>query len=754
MHSSSCALIHRVMASVSLFVSLLIGAAGVQAQHCVDYADLGSGPAPLVGAITGFGVPTDIAVTEEMVFVAGSRAVVAFDRLDPLKPGFLGELEVVSTNLLADGTTVYGMGPDGVLQVMDFSDPAVPQVVEHSLVPWAEGGCLTKVGDLLYIVWNYFPYYAQFLVVDVTDPDTPVVLSQEDTYLGWDISISGDNAFVIMNYGESSNGFLGVMDLTDPASPELVAQLELGLAPDSLVLREPYTYVSSASGLRVVDVSDPLDPQVLGPVSGLISTWNLREFESGLVCWGYKYGQDDPGLRVLDISQPEAPVFVGSQETVPACTALVGDGSVVYSVSRGWGLRVHEISDLSSPALEEFTVGLPGLANEVTVTETHAFLGGHNLRIVDITDPSEPELKQTFAMPNFGADLCVQDGTLVWVGSAPDGSGTGQLSVVDVTSPELPVLRGTLPLPDYPLEVGIYQSHAYGASQNSDILITDISDVDSPRLVGSLDIPDAICQSISIIGDLAYVGAGSFLDHEGGLFILDLATDPANPEIIGHLPQSSTVGDFMIDGDVAYMSDHFDRSIMVVDVSDPTAPQLLHREETFPYAWSLYYLNQRLYVGVTGGMRVLDASDPLQMVQVGQVELPGTPREIVRVGSAVGLAVGYDGLFLAGLDCAGIAGVLDHDLPGPYRLGAYPNPFNPLVSVSYRMDRPGQYRLAVHDLKGRLGRVLEEGFAEAGDRNLTWRGIDQSGRDVPSGTYFLRLLGPTGTDVRKVSLIR
>lgn len=84
----------------------------------------------------------------------------------------------------------------------------------------------------------------------------------------------------------------------------------------------------------------------------------------------------------------------------------------------------------------------------------------------------------------------------------------------------------------------------------------------------------------------------------------------------------------------------------------------------------------------------------------------------------------------------------------------YPNPFNPLTTVAFTLDRDAQAKLRVYDVRGRLVRRLLDSYLSAGPRSVTWDGKDDSGRLVASGTYFLRLEAGGAFLSRTVSLLK
>ncbi len=78
---------------------------------------------------------------------------------------------------------------------------------------------------------------------------------------------------------------------------------------------------------------------------------------------------------------------------------------------------------------------------------------------------------------------------------------------------------------------------------------------------------------------------------------------------------------------------------------------------------------------------------------------------------------------------------------------SFPNPFNPATTIPFSLSGRGRVRLDVFDVSGNLVRTLVNGTLQAGYREITWRGINQKGKRVESGIYFLRL----ETDGKKIT---
>ena len=86
--------------------------------------------------------------------------------------------------------------------------------------------------------------------------------------------------------------------------------------------------------------------------------------------------------------------------------------------------------------------------------------------------------------------------------------------------------------------------------------------------------------------------------------------------------------------------------------------------------------------------------------------------------------------------------------------GVHPNPFNPRTTVVFELPQAERVLLEVYDLRGRRVRELLNEVRPAGRHEVIFDGVDAEGRNLASGTYFVRMTTPAGTEVRKASLIK
>lgn len=105
---------------------------------------------------------------------------------------------------------------------------------------------------------------------------------------------------------------------------------------------------------------------------------------------------------------------------------------------------------------------------------------------------------------------------------------------------------------------------------------------------------------------------------------------------------------------------------------------------------------------------------------------------------------------------------LTSDVPPLVRDGfllkpGYPNPFNPSVSLAYRIDGSGdpRVRLRILDVQGRALRTLvDERQSADRDYTITWDGRDEAGLTLASGSYLVELAVDGKSQSRFVTLLK
>jgi len=96
------------------------------------------------------------------------------------------------------------------------------------------------------------------------------------------------------------------------------------------------------------------------------------------------------------------------------------------------------------------------------------------------------------------------------------------------------------------------------------------------------------------------------------------------------------------------------------------------------------------------------------------------------------------------------------DIPAAgFTIGAaYPNPFNPSITIRLYLPERADLDLAVYDVQGRKVRSLHTGVISTGWHTMVWDGKDDAGRGQASGMYFMRGVSAQDVVVRKMMLVK
>jgi hypothetical protein len=137
--------------------------------------------------------------------------------------------------------------------------------------------------------------------------------------------------------------------------------------------------------------------------------------------------------------------------------------------------------------------------------------------------------------------------------------------------------------------------------------------------------------------------------------------------------------------------------------------------------------------------------------RVGSLEI-GRPYywSVQAVDAAfAGSAFSTEGSFIFG-----VTGVDDVAPPTVLMLRAGPNPITGPATIFYALPAAGSVRLEIYDSSGRRVRTLARDPQGAGPHTATWDRLDERGRPVPGGAYFVRLQGERDVVVRPLVVVR
>lgn len=542
-------------------------------------------------------------------------------------------------------------------------DSAVPAAVDNPL--WRNGGSVEAVavqGDYAYLAQGTY-----LRVVDLSTLETRATLPFR--YPVRDVAVSGDYAYVVTNlYGD-----LHVVDVQDPAAPEVVGSGELlgWSGGDSVVVRGDYAYVLDASGgdgLVTFDISNPTAPAFVTQSAGSYGRWlragtnhlyalrydrlylfdltqpgnpqaagdfgctsaeNLAVAEPYVYVTDYTSDESGTGLgmAVVDVSDPDQPqqadswVYYG-EHTGSTLGVAVADGYAYVGYSDNGGqysaIYVLDVSDPSAVAYLDKSQSLGGFYNFLIQGDVLYIAGGRDgdLTLLSLENPASPSQAGTWRQPGR-TDIVRLSGDRAYVVAYGDHQGTiGSIWIYDVQDPLAPaVVARQDSYPAQFVDAQFSAPYLYLCGPWSGLTLLDGKDL---GLIGRFHPDDATayCNSVAVEGTLAYViddATGTLTDT---LDVIDVS-QPARPNRVHSLStQGEQVTQAVVDGRRLYLTD-WDRQVVVFDLNTPQAPTLLAR---YPLTGlrSLAPHGDYVYASVDQGstryLQILDVSD-LQDIQ-------------------------------------------------------------------------------------------------------------------------------------------
>jgi hypothetical protein len=284
-----------------------------------------------------------------------------------------------------------------------------------------------------------------------------------------------------------------------------------------------YAYVAaSASGLAIIDISDPINPGT--PIYEDTTGGAVDVYVSG----NYAYIADaSSGLAIIDVSDPinpGTPMYEDTTVDVYACgnniredaVGVCVSGDFAYLAIGGTGLAIIDISDPTDLGTTIIApIGCVGASHDVYVSGNFAYVANtQGLAIVDISDPTNPgtpvyiDTTETATGNANGVDI---SGNYAYI--ANGGEGLAIIDISDPTNPGTPVYQETT---GSATDVHVSGDYAYVTDYDSGLAIIDVSDPTNP---GEPVYKDTTGRAVGVhvSGNYAYVG-----DRASGLAIVDL----------------------------------------------------------------------------------------------------------------------------------------------------------------------------------------------------------------------------------------
>ncbi|MCB2213310.1 T9SS type A sorting domain-containing protein [bacterium] len=444
----------------------------------------------------------------------------------------------------------YVYTADGVLSIIDVSDPTMATFVASSHLDGFSARTVCVEGDYAYVCST------GLRIVDISNPADPVTVGTclENSYDLEDVVVQGDYMYVVEK--ENTYQRMYVFDISDRTAPTLVDFINrpgterVAVAGDIAVLNR------DNDGFTVLDISDPTNISEIASLNPFSSIQDIWIDGSTMYL---AVGSD--GIRIWDISDPAIPQEVGFYETPSrSFFELWIEDHLVYATMGSDGNMIFDVSDPANPTP---TATYDGQGEEtcMAVQQGQIYIGTQDdgVRVVDASDPYQP-VEAGYFEPVAGMEALVIDGDYLYM-----MANNEYLLSIDISDPFSPTEAGRCSIATefWPVNLAVFDNHAYLSTRGDGMYIIDVTNPVSPVVVDQL-FPGEIVLYIEVDDGNLYA------IRDNSIFIYELS-DPSNPSLVTSIaPQPDGLEQIEVQDGTAYVvfDDGDDHRVQFYDVSD------------------------------------------------------------------------------------------------------------------------------------------------------------------------------------------
>ena len=561
-----------------------------------------------------------IDVENDLAFISNyDHGLDVVDISDPPHPELISQYSSPkkASGVQVDGDYAYLKTSDSVsttFEFIDISDPRHPTGAGSYTLNDDIYSNMYAVDTLAYVA----SYQNGLIILNIANPVLPDTLSiSQPGYSCYRVKVKGDYAYLTGSTADGPPyGAFFVMKIDDPRNPYQTF-IEQAYDPyGNLAISNNVLYVQYSEDCRITiwDLAEPASPDYLG-----------FYFPFGDANYGFRVYNDKAyfpltleGLEVVNMQNPASPVYLGAFDLPYGVTGSLGyddylvcntlsDGSFIFDVSDPHNLGI--VSNIDMHYARNFRI------------ENYLYLVryGGRLYIFDLTDPQEPILTDSLAMQSV--DYLENYGDAVYMQGIFDN--WDRFLILDSSDPAHPVIEDTVVTP-YSRLNSLYVNDHYlflplGDDLSPGFIAYDIADPFDPFLT-------CYCHTDYQIGGLAFKGNYAFanvsepLENIYQILIFDIS-NMNEPELVSTIEMSDGIRWPFIYGDFMFMGGG-NQDVVIYNIAEPLNPVPV--DTIFTGAWNavadINFYHDYIYLSMRDYLLILSWS-PAGIEETGRLPL-------------------------------------------------------------------------------------------------------------------------------------
>jgi len=690
-----------------------------------------------IGDYNSEGRVVSLDIKDEIVILAKYNGLIEFiDVNNPEQPLLLGSCQVpgvvpgVQGKIIIADTLAYVLTQSDGIQIINISNPVEPQIIGSY--------DYNNVADII-ISGNYayIAGYDQLFVLDVTDILNPVLLS---TCYGslCDISLQDDLIYGIHN---SSPNNLRIIDVSNPINPQLLSNFDLPIySTAGIAVKELVVYISYSQFLWSINIEDPSEPIILDTlVIGNHSSKIIIDNNMAIV------NKSTSGFVVIDITNPSDLSLISFYDTSGNAEQIQIYEEIAYIADGYSGLQIVDISNPSIQILSNrFYTNHE--ASGFDFKDNYLYVGDSSgLEIVSVSEPYNPQLITSVPINSIGISTSVD--ILDNIAYCCAGYPVCSVNFVDISNPINSYLMGNLMISGIWGATGcVNNSNAFIGSDYGNVLIFEETTLISEYI------------SISEVHRLSTNDTSVFLvEGENGIEFVDIS-NIYNPTYMGNYDTNGSAHNVVIQNNFMYVSDG-EEGAQIIDIHNLQNPIFISSIK--PYynsnvcAEAIIIDNHLIFFDHEWNeLFIYNIENPFTPIFVNSFQWNSTMNEIIIRDNVLFSCDSFYGVSI--IDFAGFLSSEENLIIMPNcSLSNHPNPFNPTTTIEFSIRNDYSINLSIYNIKGQKIKTLANNEFIKGNHSIIWNGDDEFNKPVSSGVYLynLKVNGKTET-VKKCLLLK
>ncbi len=279
------------------------------------------------------------------------------------------------------------------LRIFDISDPSEPELLSH--VP--ESPALISTGHSSGFAHQIYVYdeiayigdgSSGLTIIDCQDPQNPEILTNYVGGYTWDVHVENNLAYIVNGFNNIGNPGFMILNVSDPSNPVQLSNSLTSGDTNGVEIAGNKAYVLKTEGLKILDISNSSEPQLIGQYAGPTGSFAIDVEISGnyafLTFW-------NKGLQILDIEDPTDITLIGEYNEFNEFAFLSINDGLVYLAGMTGGIVVLNMTDPNFSVVGSYSD--TGKAYGILALEEYVFLADQEegLKILEITTVSNSE---------------------------------------------------------------------------------------------------------------------------------------------------------------------------------------------------------------------------------------------------------------------------------------------------------------------------------------------------------------------------